>query len=483
MYINELEIDSYINCLWTYFQSYLKSIKKNIKYQEYRWLKVLEKSKLGLNKELILKYMKDPDYIFKITKYKDCNINKLIILKLRFYICLYWLNFLLIKSNDKKDRNIIQFNSYSISNWTETIDNLISIFESRNQILILERDKIYNNLQELERIRIKCPHLSPIHHKKLENQLKALRYILNLELSDELRTLNNNIKKLDSKNFCNMIEIFERIDMLKTNIYKFLSLFNYLSEELLTKHVDPKIKIFEIKKENFIQFIGANLQYQKELLSNKEIIYNTKSLRFNILEKLKLVELKINCEDSNVIFILLCKANKLVTFIKKVTSENMILNLEGTDMNDYMKLQKSILDDIINVNSAKERNFNIISDLEKNFKYNDLKDLDLEFYYQFLTHVNQLIIAIKKGTTLCIDDKKYLSNDTFNDRKKFDILIKTINSQYVSKKEFNIKINEIETRITNIESNNSPYIMGTMVISLISLSIWKKLIRFREDFF
>ena len=79
MYINELEIDSYINCLWTYFQSYLKSIKKNIKYQEYRWLKVLEKSKLGLNKELILKYMKDPDYIFKITKYKDCNINKLII--------------------------------------------------------------------------------------------------------------------------------------------------------------------------------------------------------------------------------------------------------------------------------------------------------------------------------------------------------------------------------------------------------------------
>ena len=57
-------------------------------------------------------------------------------------------------------------------------------------------------------------------------------------------------------------------------------------------------------RKNFIQFIGANLQYQKELLSNKEIIYNTKSLRFNILEKLKLVELKINCEDSNVIFIL-----------------------------------------------------------------------------------------------------------------------------------------------------------------------------------
>ena len=51
----------------------------------------------------------------------------------------------------------------------------------------MERDKIHENLKELERARIKYPKLDPVHQKKLENQLKALRYILNLEITDELR--------------------------------------------------------------------------------------------------------------------------------------------------------------------------------------------------------------------------------------------------------------------------------------------------------
>ena len=67
--------------------------------------------------------------------------------------------------------------------------------------------------------------------------------------------------------------------------------------------------------------------------------------------------------------------------------------------------------------------------------------------------------------------------------KKFDVLLKTINLQFVNKKEFNNKIIEIEERLSNIENNNSPYIIGTMVISLISLSIWKKIMNFKENFF
>ena len=60
--------------------------------------------------------------------------------------------------------------------------------------------------------------------------------------------------------------------------------------------------------------------------------------------------------------------------------------------------------------------------------------------------------------------------------------MKTINSQFVSKREFVEKIDEIENRITTIENGSqSPYVIGTMVISLISLSIWKKLMNFREN--
>ena len=68
-----------------------------------------------------------------------------------------------------------------LSNWSESTDNLITIFESRNDIMIEERDKIYDNLKELEKIRLKCPKLDKVHEKRLESQLKALRYILNID--------------------------------------------------------------------------------------------------------------------------------------------------------------------------------------------------------------------------------------------------------------------------------------------------------------
>ena len=65
------------------------------------------------------------------------------------------------------------------------------------------------------------------------------------------------------------------------------------------------------------------------------------------------------------------------------------------------------------------------------------------------------------------------------DRKN---LIKTLNSQFVSKREFRNKIHEIETRITNVEENKQGYILGTMVISLISLFVWKKMIKFKSNY-
>ena len=103
----------------------------------------------------------------------------------------------------------------------------------------------------------------------------------------------------------------------------------------------------------------------------------------------------------------------------------------------------------------------------------------MEFYYQFLTHINTIINSIINEKEININSKKYLSNDNFVDRKKFNVLIKTLNNEYVSKKEFNLKIKKIEDRVTNIEDNKPTYILGTMVISLISLFIWKKMIKFK----
>ena len=85
MYSNiiDLELNSYINCLWNYFQSYNKSINKSINNQESKWLKVLERSKLNMNKETIKRLIQDPNNIFKITKYKDISLNQIQLLKKR----------------------------------------------------------------------------------------------------------------------------------------------------------------------------------------------------------------------------------------------------------------------------------------------------------------------------------------------------------------------------------------------------------------
>ena len=100
MYNNETKFDSYINCLWNLFQSYNKSIKKNLKYKEKSWLKILEKSKLKLTKQEIINLIDNPDIIFKKTKYNDISLSKIIILKLRYGICIYWLNYLILVVND-----------------------------------------------------------------------------------------------------------------------------------------------------------------------------------------------------------------------------------------------------------------------------------------------------------------------------------------------------------------------------------------------
>ena len=88
-----------------------------------------------------------------------------------------------------------------------------------------------------------------------------------------------------------------------------------LSQELLSSNETTKIKIFEIPVNKFTKFISANLTYQKELLEYKNIIFNTSSLTFSILEKIKLIELKINMKDTKIVQVLVNKSNKLYDYI------------------------------------------------------------------------------------------------------------------------------------------------------------------------
>ena len=87
-----MDLNSYINCLWNYYQSYLKSDSSNDNKQDNKWLKILERSKLKLNQNIIFKLLRDPNNIFKIVKFVDLDINKIQVLKLRYFIILYWLN-------------------------------------------------------------------------------------------------------------------------------------------------------------------------------------------------------------------------------------------------------------------------------------------------------------------------------------------------------------------------------------------------------
>ena len=125
------------------------------------------------------------------------------------------------------------------------------------------------------------------------------------------------------------------------------------------------------------------------------------------------------------------------------------------------------------------KNHEIISKLEKEYNYSDLKDLDIEFYYQFLIHINSLINAISQRSKIKINEDKYLSNEYLSDKKDFQNLVKNLSIHFVTKKELKEEILKIEKKNVINENKISEFIMGTIVISSISLHIWKKILDFR----
>jgi hypothetical protein len=374
MYSKDLELNSYINCLWNYFKSYYQSINKNVTNQETKWLLILERSKLKLNKEGIMLLIREPNNIFKITKYTDCSLNQIQILKLRYFIVIYWLNYLVIVVNNKDSTRLFSFDNFLLDNWYESIDMLISIFESRNEVLILERDNIYNNLKELEKIRIKCPHLDHIHEQRLESQLKALRHILNLECCDELRKLSNLLKELKLNNYEKIGLINDNKDSLKKNFKDFLELFEHLSEELLSKTTSIHVSIFNIHKTKFDNLTKSHLSLRNELNKYKDIIYNPLLLTWVIIDNIKILELKINLKNVDISKCLIGQVDKLCHLVYKIVDRfNCIIYL-NEDYGNYFKIQTNVLDTINNLKKIKITNYDIISKLEKTHNYSDFNN-------------------------------------------------------------------------------------------------------------
>ena len=479
MYSKELDLNSYINCLWSYFQSYNKSIKQNLKNHENKWLKILERSKLKLSIDIINKLLRDPNNIFKLVKYNDLDINQIQILKLRYFLILYWLNYLIVTVNNQKKVKLFEFDKGKLKNWSEAIQTLITIFSSRSEVMLNERDKIYDNLKELEKIRLKCPKLDQVHQNRLESQLKALRYILNIDLIDDLRNLNVKINELNSNKFDKLSVILNGISNLESNFKQFLELYDHLSNEILIKYIKTSVKIFKVTKSGFEKLVRSNLKYQIPLNKYKEIIFNPNSLTWISLDKIKEIELNINLKDTNLILFLINKTDKVCHLIYKTLQQFNGSLLENNSVDSYLTVQEDILKSIDNLVILKNNNYNVLEDLEKEFNYSDLKDLDLEFYYQFLIHINSLVYSIKKNKIVEIDMKKYISNDQFVNKNNIDEIIKILKDRFVSKKDFNNKIHQIENRLDKVEDDKSNHVLGTVVISLISLFIWRKMINFR----
>lgn len=213
----------------------------------------------------------------------------------------------------------------------------------------------------------------------------------------------------------------------------------------------------------------------------RDIIYNTKSLSWSSLDYIKILEMRVNLKNITISNLLISKSDKVCNLSYNIILENNSNIFSDDNLNTFVTLQKNILSSIDSLKKIKEKNYMVISNLEKDFNYSDLKGIDIDFYYQYLTHLNTIIYGITNGKEININTKKYLSNEIFTDRRKFNNLVKSLRNQFVNKNDFNNKINEIETRITNIEENKPAYILGTMVISLISLFVWKRMINFKKQ--
>ena len=85
----------------------------------------------------------------------------------------------------------------------------------------------------------------------------------------------------------------------------------HINNELLLKFYDIDLKIFNVKN-NFSKLVRSNLKYQLDLEKYKDVIFNTDSLTWRILDDIKIIELEINLKNSKMSRFLITKLTKCV---------------------------------------------------------------------------------------------------------------------------------------------------------------------------
>ena len=188
------------------------------------------------------------------------------------------------------------------------------------------------------------------------------------------------------------------------------------------------------KNSNYERIINMNLEYKSDLIQYKDYIFNRLTLSWGTLDKIKLMELKINIKYDENINLLISKTDKFCYLVFKMIEQynnNNIINI----LDDNKINQKQIIESLNKLKEKTDHNHEIISKLEKEYNYSDLKDLDIEFYYQFLIHINSLINAMSQRTKIRINEDKYLSNEYLSDKKDFQNLVKNLSNHFVTKKE------------------------------------------------
>lgn len=394
-----------INKLWNYFELFIYSYNKSKDYQM-EYIDWIDKLNQTISKETIIKLIKDKEYIFEIEKYESIGLINFMDLKFRYNLLIYWMNFLLIKSEEFK-----MYNIKNISNWYENLNFIYkNISTKKNQLI--EKKKI-----------LTC-NLIDISYEK--NDLKEKKDVFQkyeLKINNKIELIN---KLIDILDFLKSVKLLESLEKLKNSenkeyltiininkVFEFYQVYKKIKSEItnleLIKNMDS-LYCYEFC--NFPELINNQISEencQKTIFRLKNLIKYNKINLIDILEKEKnLFFLSREIKDD----ILIKKINLIV---KKIIHFNNMINditKRFSDKIDYKNEMKESDNFINNIEKLKIIIIEYkkkINSLKENYSYKLLKKMDINFFETLETNFELFISNVKKDNLLKIpnSDNEY----------------------------------------------------------------------------
>lgn len=415
-----------INKLWNYFELFIYSYNKNKDYQM-EYIDWIDKLNQTISKETIIKLIKNKEYIFEIEKYESEGLINFIDIKFRYNLLIYWMNFLLIKSEEFKLYNIKNINS-----WYENLKYIYKMISTKKNLLI-EKKKL-----------LTCDLIDISYEKNDLKEKKDIFQKYELKINNKLELIN---KLIDILDFLKSVELFESLDKLR----------NSENKEYLT--------IININK--VFEFYQVYLNIKNEI-SNLDFIKNIDSLYCfefcNFPELINNQILEENCQKTIFRLKNLIKYNK-TNFIDIIEKEKNLFFL-SREIKDDILIRKTdlIVKRIIHFN-------NMVNDITKRFSDKiDYKN-EIENSNNFMKNINELKIIINK-----YNEKINLLKENYSYKllKKMDInFFETIETN------FELFISNVKKdNLLKIPNSNNKYFpktkMGWIVTSIIGINLWKK---------